>query len=88
MTEKQFNHFEFKHVDDNTTITNTVQAMFVGEVIDSFICFIRGCGHCDKAIYDYMASVSEEYYDMEERKNNELLKKFNLPAPNLGIDLE
>ena len=88
MTEEQFNHFEFKHVDGNTTTTNTVNTMFVSEVIDSFICFLRGCGHYDRAIYEHMSSVSEQYFDMEEKLNNELLKKFNLPTPNLGIDLE
>lgn len=88
MTEELFNHFEFKHTDGNTTITTAVEAMFVTEAIDSFVCFLRGCGHYEKAIYEHMASISEEYFDLEERRNNELLKKFNLPKPNLNSDLE
>ena len=88
MTEEQFNHFEFKHVDGNTTITNTVNAMFVTEVIDSFVCFLRGCGHYEKAIYEHMSSISEEYFDLEEKRNIELLKKFNLSKPNLDLGLE
>lgn len=88
MTEEQFNHFEFKYVDGNTTITSTVNAMFVGEVIDSFICFLCGCNHYEKTIHEHMSSVSEEYFDIEERRNNELLEKFNLPKPNLDLGLE
>lgn len=88
MTEEQFNYFEFKHVDGDTTVTNTVQTMFVTDVIDQFVCFLLGCGHYNKAIYEHMSSISEQYFELEEARNNELLKKFNLPKPNLDLDLE
>jgi hypothetical protein len=88
MTKEQFNYFEFKHVDGNTTVTNTIQAMFVGDVIDQFVCFLHGCGHYNKAIYEHMCSISEQYFDVEEKRNLELLNKFNLPKPNLDIGLE
>jgi hypothetical protein len=35
-----------------------------------------------------MSSISEEYFDLEEKRNIELLKKFNLPKPNLDLGLE
>lgn len=88
MTEEQFNHFEFKHVDGNTTITSTIDAMFVTEVIDAFVCFLCGCGHYEKTIHEHMSSISEEYFELEEKRNNALLKKFNLPQPNLDLGLE
>lgn len=88
MTKEKFNHFEFKHVDGNTTITSTVNTMFVTEVIDSFVCFLCGCGHWNKAIYEHMSSISEEYFELEEKRNNALLKQFNLSQPNLDLGLE
>lgn len=88
MTEEQFNHFEFKHVDDNTTTTHTITSMYVGDVIDQFVCFLLGCGHYNKGIYEHMSSISEQYFELEEARNNELLKKFNLPKPNLDLGLE
>lgn len=88
MTEQKFNYFEFKHIEGNTKAKHMVQAMFVDEVIDAFVCFLLGCGHHHKAIYSHLSSISEEYFDLEEKRNNELLKKFNLPKPNLDLGLE
>ena len=89
MTEtEQFNYFEFKHIDGDTSTTHTLTSMYVTDVIDQFVCFLLGCGHYNKAIYENMYSISEQYFDLEEKRNNELLKTFNLPKPNLDLDLE
>lgn len=87
-SETLYNHFELKHIDDKTTVTCSFQAMFTSEVIDNFISFLRGCGHYEKGIYEHMSSISEEYFEMEEKRNLELLKKFNVPKPDLDGDLE
>jgi len=89
MTEtEQFNYFEFKHIDGDTSTTHTLTSMYVTDVIDQFVCFLLGCGHYNKSIYEHMSSISEQYFDLEEKRNNELLKTFNLPKPNLDLDLE
>lgn len=70
--EPIYNYFELKHIDDGTTVTCTFQAMFSNEIIDNFITFMRGCGHSDKAMYEYMATISEEYFEMESKRIKEL----------------
>ena len=86
--KEQFNYFEFKHIDGNTTTTHTITAMYVNDVINQFVCFLLGCGHYNKGIYEHMSSIAEEHFELEEKRNNELLKKFNLPKPDLDIGLD
>lgn len=88
MENPQYNHYEFKNVDGDTSVLITVDAMLTSTVIDSFISFLRACSHCDKAIYEYMSAIAEEYFEIEEKRNNLLLQKFNISKPSLDIGLE
>lgn len=66
---KKFNYFQFKHIDEDTTVRINLNAMFVGDVIDSFVLFLKGCGHFEKAIYEHMSEISDAYFEYEEKRN-------------------
>jgi hypothetical protein len=88
MEDPQYNHYEFKNVDGDTSVLVTADVMLTSEVIDSFISFLRACSHSDKAIYEYMSAIAEEYFEIEEKRNSLLLQKFNISKPDLNIGLE
>jgi hypothetical protein len=85
---QKFNYYEFKHIEGNTTVTYTFSEMYTSKIIDEFISFLRGCGHFEPGIYEHMSSISEEYFEIQEKLNKNLLEKFNLPQPNLCSNLE
>lgn len=61
--------------------------MFCSEVIDNFVQFLLGCGHYETAIYEHMASVSEEYFELENKRNKTLLEKHKASVDPRDLDL-
>lgn len=68
-TNKKFNYFQFKHIDEDTSVRINLNAMYVGDVIDAFVSFLRGCGHYEKTIYEHMSEISDAYFEYEEKRN-------------------
>ena len=59
--------FVLQHIDGDTRITVTFNAVFTDEVVRQMVDFIRGCGHHDDNIYSAMAQVAEDYFECKEK---------------------
>jgi len=63
-----YNHYEFKHVDEDHTYLVSFNAEIVDAVIDAFVQFLQGCGFSDLCIHSYMSEMSDFYFkDIEKR---------------------
>ena len=67
-----YNHYEFKHVDDDTTLTLSFTADMATTVIDSFIQFMSGCGFKDDFIYEYMSEIADMHFEIQKKKEKPL----------------
>jgi hypothetical protein len=61
-----YNHYEFKHIDDETTYMVSFNADLGSSIIDSFINFMSGCGFNKNFVIDYMEELVEEYRDAQK----------------------
>jgi hypothetical protein len=61
-----YNHYEFKHIDDETTYMVSFNADFGQSIIDSFINFMSGCGFAKSFVINYMEELVEEYRDAQK----------------------
>jgi hypothetical protein len=62
-----YNHYEFKHIDDETTYLVSFNAELGSSVIDSFVQFMCGCGFAKDFVIEYMADIVEERKDMKKK---------------------
>ena len=63
-----YNHYQFKHIDEDTTYMVSFNADMGDQVIDTFVTFMSGCGFSDDFIYSHMSEVSELYFEVQEKK--------------------
>ena len=70
-----YNHYEFKHIDDETTYLVSFNAELGSSVIDSFVQFMCGCGFARDYVIEYMEDIVEEHKDMK-KKLKELKENF------------
>jgi len=62
-----YNHYEFKHIDDNTTYLVSFNADMGDAVMDAFIQFMAGCGFSSDYVYQYLSEVAELHFDVKEK---------------------
>jgi hypothetical protein len=62
-----YNHYEFKHIDDETTYLVSFNAELGSSVIDSFVQFMCGCGFAKDYVIEYMEDIVEEHKDMKKK---------------------
>lgn len=67
-----YNYFKFKHIDDGTTHSVSFNSMYVGDVIDNFVLFLLGCGHAAKPLYEHMAEIADQYFEVELKKEEDI----------------
>jgi len=70
-----YNHYEFKHIDDETTYQVSFNAELGSSVIDSFVQFMCGCGFARDFVIEYMADIVDEHNDTK-KKLKELQENF------------
>lgn len=58
----------FHHTADDTEVKVTVKDVFVDKIIESFVQFLRGCGHYDSCIYENMRELADQYFELEEKR--------------------
>lgn len=63
-----YNHYQFKHTDEDTTYMVSFNADMGDQVIDTFVTFMSCCGFSDDFIYSHMFEVSELYFEAQEKK--------------------
>ena len=69
-----YNHYEFKHIDENHTYSVGFNAEVVDSIIDTFVQFLHGCGFSDLCIYSYMSEMSDMYFKDIEKNFAKSLK--------------
>jgi len=62
-----YNHYEFKHIDDETTYLVSFNAELGSSVINSFVQFMYGCGFAKDYVIEYMEDIVEEHKDMKKK---------------------
>ena len=62
-----YNHYEFKHIDDETTYLVSFNAELGSSIIDSFVQFMCGCGFAKDFVIEYMADIVDEHNDMKKK---------------------
>jgi hypothetical protein len=62
-----YNHYEFKHIDDETTYLVSFNAELGSSIIDSFVQFMCGCGFARDYVIEYMEDIVEEHKDMKKK---------------------
>lgn len=69
-----YNHYEFKHIDDDHTYSVGFNAEVVDSIIDTFVQFLHGCGFSDLCIHSYMSEMSDMYFKDIEKSFAKSLK--------------
>jgi len=64
--------FYFHCKSENVETTTVVKDVFTDKIVEAFVDFLRGCGHFDSCIYEHMRHMSDQYFEMEEKKTNDL----------------
>ena len=62
-----YNHYEFKHIDDETTYQVSFNAELGTNVIDAFIQFMCGCGFNRDFVIEYLMDIVDEHKDTEKK---------------------
>jgi hypothetical protein len=62
-----YNHYEFKHIDDEATYLVLFNADLGSSVIDSFVQFMCGCGFAKDFVIEYMEEIVDEHKDMKKK---------------------
>jgi hypothetical protein len=62
-----YNHYEFKHIDDEATYLVSFNADLGSSVIDSFVQFMCGCGFAKDFVIEYMEEIVDEHKDMKKK---------------------
>jgi hypothetical protein len=70
-----YNHYEFKHIDDEATYLVSFNAELGSSIIDSFVQFMCGCGFARDFVIEYMSDIVDEHNDMK-KKLKELKENF------------
>ena len=60
--------FRFHCKSGNVETTTVVKDVFTDKIVEAFVDFLRGCGHFDSCIYEHMRHMSDQYFEMEEKK--------------------
>ena len=64
--------FRFHCKSGNVETTTVVTDVFTDKIVEAFVDFLRGCGHFDSCIYEHMRHMSDQYFEMEEKKTDAL----------------
>ena len=64
--------FYFYCKSENVETTTVVKDVFTDKIVEAFVDFLRGCGHFDSCIYKHMRHMSDQYFEMEEKKTEAL----------------
>ena len=67
-----YNHYEFKHIDEDTTYQVSFNADIATTVIDTFVQFMQGCGFKDDFIYAYMSEIADMHFEIQKKKEKPL----------------
>jgi hypothetical protein len=62
-----YNHYEFKHIDDETTYLVSFNADLGSSIIDAFVQFMCGCGFAKDFVIEYMEDIVDEHKDMKKK---------------------
>jgi len=58
----------FCHRTDELEVKIIAKDIFTDKIIESFVNFMRACGHYDKCIYESMQEAAEQYFELEEKR--------------------
>lgn len=70
--EKAHDLFYLHHTDGTTEYFYKFEEVFADNIVRHFVDFLRGCGHFDDPIYSAMREISDEYFESQEKKQNDL----------------
>jgi hypothetical protein len=62
-----YNHYEFKHVDEDTTYLVSFNADMADSVIDAFVQFMAGCGYSHDYIYSYLEEIAQMHFEAQKK---------------------
>ncbi len=65
-----YNHYEFKHIEEQKTYLVSFNADLGSSIIDAFVQFMCGCGFARDFIIGYMEEIVDEHNDLKEKRQN------------------
>ena len=80
--EFPYNCYTFMHFDGADKHVSMSQHELVDDLIRQFITFLKGCEYSEDCIYNFMRSVTDEYF---EYKDEQMLSQ-HLPLQQDNLD--